>query len=73
MTFVAERDSIAMDGRDPQLERAIEEVLAELKKNPPHEVKQPPFPVRVLGDAREGEPGLSSWTRSARLQPQAGE
>jgi tricorn protease len=35
------------DGHDPQLERAIEEVLAELKKNPPHTSVQPPFPVRV--------------------------
>lgn len=35
------------DGRDPQLERAIQEVLAELEKNPREPVKQPPFPVRV--------------------------
>ncbi len=36
-----------MDGRDPQLDRAIQEVLAELEKNPPKKTKQPPFPVRV--------------------------
>jgi tricorn protease len=34
-------------GKDPQLEKAIEIVLAELKKNPPGEMKRPPFPVRV--------------------------
>ncbi len=31
-------------GRDPQLERAIEEVLKMLEKNPPAEPKKPPFP-----------------------------
>ncbi len=34
-------------GRDPQLEKAIEIALAELKKNPPVTPKRPPFPVRV--------------------------
>ena len=34
-------------GKDPQLDKAIEIVLAELKKNPPEEMKRPPFPVRV--------------------------
>jgi tricorn protease len=33
-------------GRDPQLEKAIELVLAELKKNPPAKVVRPPYPVR---------------------------
>ncbi len=33
-------------GRDPQLERAIQWVLEELKKNPPTQQKRPPFPVR---------------------------
>jgi tricorn protease len=31
-------------GKDPQLEKAVELVLAELKKNPPAEVKRPAFP-----------------------------
>ncbi len=31
-------------GRDPQLEKAVEVLLAELKKNPPPEHKKPPFP-----------------------------
>ncbi len=33
-------------GRDPQLEKAIEIVLEQLKKNPPVTPKRPPFPVR---------------------------
>ena len=34
-------------GKDPQLDRAIEIILEELKKNPPREVKRPPDPVKV--------------------------
>ncbi|HEX4954492.1 MAG TPA: PDZ domain-containing protein [Thermoanaerobaculia bacterium] len=37
----------AAKGRDPQLEKAIEVILAELAANPPQEPKKPPFPVRV--------------------------
>lgn len=33
-------------GRDPQLEKAIEVVMAELKKNPPKKAIRPPYPVR---------------------------
>ncbi len=32
------------EGHDPQLEKAIEVVLTELKKNPPKPTKRPPFP-----------------------------
>lgn len=32
------------EGRDPQLERAVEIVLEELKKNPPKKVERPAFP-----------------------------
>ncbi len=39
------KDIIA--GRDPQLEKAIELIQAELKKNPPQKLKRPPFPVRT--------------------------
>ena len=39
------KDVIA--GRDPQLEKAIELMQAELKKNPPRKLKRPPFPVRT--------------------------
>jgi tricorn protease len=34
-------------GRDPQLEKAIEVIMDELKKNPPKKMKRPPYPVRV--------------------------
>jgi tricorn protease len=34
-------------GRDPQLEKAIQIVMEELKKNPPPQHKRPPYPVRV--------------------------
>ncbi len=33
-------------GRDPQLEKAIEVVMAELKKNPPKKATRPPYPVK---------------------------
>jgi tricorn protease len=32
-----------IDGRDPQLEKAIAIVLAELKKNPPVTPSRPPY------------------------------
>jgi tricorn protease len=34
-------------GRDPQLERAIQQLLTELDQNPPAQPVRPPFPVRV--------------------------
>ncbi len=34
-------------GRDPQLEKAIEVIMEELKKNPPVKLKRPPYPVRI--------------------------
>lgn len=57
--FIVENEGVAPDyeveqspaeiakGRDPQLEKAIELVMKELKNNPPDEPKRPPFPVRV--------------------------
>ncbi len=39
------RDVIA--GRDPQLERAIQIALEELKANPPAQPKRPAYPIRV--------------------------
>jgi tricorn protease len=36
-----------MAGKDPQLEKAIEVVLAELKKNPPKILERPKYPIRV--------------------------
>jgi tricorn protease len=34
-------------GRDPQLEKAIQVVMDELRKNPPKKVQRPPYPVRI--------------------------
>jgi len=36
-----------IEGRDPQLEKAIEVAMKELEKNPPAEPVRPPYPVRV--------------------------
>jgi len=35
-----------MAGRDPQLDKAIQVVLEELRKNPPVQPKRPPYPVK---------------------------
>lgn len=57
--FVVENTGIAPDieveqlpadviqGKDPQLEKAIQVALDELAKNPPEEPVRPPYPVRV--------------------------
>jgi tricorn protease len=57
--FIVENEGVAPDveveqtpkdviaGKDPQLERAIEIVLAELAKNPPAAFKRPPYPLRA--------------------------
>jgi tricorn protease len=34
-------------GRDPQLEKAIQTAMDELKKTPPAQLKRPPFPVKA--------------------------
>lgn len=36
-----------IEGRDPQLEKAIEVIMEELKKNPTPKPKRPPYPVRA--------------------------
>jgi hypothetical protein len=36
-----------VDGRDPQLERAIREALRLLEETPPVRPARPPFPVRA--------------------------
>ena len=36
-----------IEGRDPQLEKAIEVALEQLKQNPPKEPVRPPYPIRV--------------------------
>ena len=44
---VEQLPSETIAGRDPQLEKAIEVIMAELEANPPVEPVRPPFPVRV--------------------------
>ena len=44
---VAQTPAEVMAGHDPQLEKAIQVVMEELKKNPPKELKRPPYPVRT--------------------------
>jgi tricorn protease len=34
-------------GRDPQLEKAIQVVMDELKKNPPVKAQRPPYPDKA--------------------------
>ncbi len=36
--------ALVRQGRDPQLEKAVEVVMGELKKNPPPKFKRPPYP-----------------------------
>lgn len=43
-------------GRDPQLERAIEVIMEELRRNPPQELKRPPHPVRVKRQMTTAKP-----------------
>ncbi len=43
---VVDDPALMAKGGDPQLERAIEEVLKALKKNPPLDVKKPKYPNR---------------------------
>ena len=44
---VVDDPGLMAQGHDPQLERAIDEVLKALKKNPPAEVKKPKYPKRA--------------------------
>jgi tricorn protease len=44
---VEQLPALVAQGRDPQLEKAIEVVLEELRRNPPQPPRKPPFPVRV--------------------------
>ena len=43
---VEQTPSEVIKGKDPQLEKAIEVILEQLKNNPPEEFKRPPFPIR---------------------------
>jgi tricorn protease len=43
--LVEQRPDLVAQGRDPQLEKAIELVMDSLKKNPPRIPKRPPYPI----------------------------
>jgi tricorn protease len=45
------------EGRDPQLEKAVELVLAKLKESPITKVKRPPFPNYYKPDLKEPAEG----------------
>jgi len=36
---------LVRQGRDPQLEKAIQEIMAELEKNPPKKLVRPAYPT----------------------------
>jgi len=44
---VEQTPAAIIEGRDPQLEKAIEVALEQLKQNPPKEYVRPPYPIRV--------------------------
>lgn len=44
---VEQTPKLLIQGKDPQLDRAIEEIMKELKRNPQRKPKRPPFPIRV--------------------------
>jgi tricorn protease len=50
---VEQDPALVAAGKDPQLDRAIDEILAELARNPvPQAPTRPPYPVRVRPNAR---------------------
>ncbi len=44
---VEQTPAAVIEGHDPQLEKAIEVALEQLKQNPPKEPVRPPYPIRV--------------------------
>ena len=44
---VEQTPAAIIEGHDPQLEKAIDVVLEQLKLNPPKEYVRPPYPIRV--------------------------
>ena len=38
---------LVIEGRDPQLEKAVEVVLEELERHPARKVPRPPYPLRA--------------------------
>ena len=58
-------------GRDPQIERAIEVAIAELKKTPPPSAKRPAYPVRgttLRGTIKKQAPNPGARQASHRVK-----
>jgi tricorn protease len=51
---VAQDPNLVIQGKDPQLDRAIAYLLDSLKKNPPKKPTPPPFPVKLKGSSGGG-------------------
>lgn len=49
---VEQNPADVINGKDPQLDRAIQWIMAELKKNPPRTPTRPPYPVRARNGAQ---------------------
>ena len=49
---VEQDPALIRTGRDPQLEKAVEVILEELKKNPPPKLRRPAFPNYNRAGAR---------------------
>ncbi len=43
---IEQNPKLMIEGKDPQLDRAIKEIMKELKKNPVKKPKRPPFPIK---------------------------
>ena len=44
---VEQLPELVIKGQDPQLEKALEIVMKQLKENPPKEMKRPPYPIKT--------------------------
>jgi tricorn protease len=53
---VEQDPALVRQGRDPQLEKAVETVMEELKKNPPPKLRKPAFPNYY----KTGQPGAAA-------------
>ena len=58
------------EGKDPQLEKAVEVVMAALKRNPPKKTVRPPYPnyhpTRAAGNAAPAKPAARTSGNGAR-------
>jgi tricorn protease len=52
---IMDRPELVAQGKDPSLEKAVEVLLEELKKNPPKKVKKPEDPDRSKGIKKDSQ------------------